>query len=140
MNININPDSLSSETDIVIFGVTDDQYHFLTGKPWPDDSLGFTIYPTMSFVGYKVNRSNNEVYEIYEANGQTMVYILANEVTAPLISCVVHELGHALGYQGHSYNIGDIMGVAIDPDNVNVPTQLTEDDIAHLGYIYEKYH
>lgn len=137
LDINIISDSLSSDTDIVIFGVTEEQYYNMTGEYWPDSRLGVTQYANIISRGYMIDQNNNKMYQIGEAQGTAMIYVVADEISASATNTIVHEMGHALGYQGHSQTLDDIMAPAIAASSNNIPTILTQNDIDHLSCIYE---
>jgi len=48
----------------------------------------------------------------------------------------IHELGHALGYNGHSPNSQDIMRSVIEPYIINPVLTLRPAELWHLGQIY----
>ncbi len=139
LNINMVANSLSSNTDIVVFGVNEEQYYNMTGKYWADRRLGVTQYPNILSRGYMIDQDNNEFYQIGEAQGMAVIYILSDSILASATNTIVHEIGHALGYQGHALNLDDIMAEAGAAGSDNTPTILTQDDIDHLARVYEQF-
>ena len=61
-----------------------------------------------------------------------MIYRDQDNLTLSMIKCLAtHELGHALGYTGHSYEGEDIMY-----PEIQYAYQLSWYDISHLSQVY----
>lgn len=52
---------------------------------------------------------------------------------------MLHELGHALGYQAHSNSTGDIMYFSSSGKNINGEYKLTGNDIDALIQMFDEY-
>lgn len=94
---------------------------------------GLTLMSYSSEGNYTYNGSTkygqkmeNSKIAILESSGASMSNSHYCKIAA-------HELGHALGYFGHSPNSGEIMSSVID---FNTKENLTSDEINHLKQVY----
>ena len=119
--------------DIKVYGLTPDDYLDMTKTIWPDSWTGLcTNLPSER--GYAVYQENIKlIKEMVYAN----VYIIYRpEDTSPRTEnetkkTVVHELGHALGYKGHSPTATDVMYSGSHSQFI-----LSSNEINHLYQIY----
>lgn len=77
---------------------------------------------------------NHTVRNVFEFSGQSDFVVVINEWNESLTRIVtIHELGHSLGFRGHSITGNDIMYATI---NNNTRSQLNTDETRHMRQIY----
>ncbi|MBQ9415726.1 MAG: RICIN domain-containing protein [Clostridia bacterium] len=117
--------------DIKCYGLNPTRYKEMTGYDWEPGDTGLTV-SVFSNDGYA--RYNNEPRFINQQISAT-VYIIHNSSSprplAAIKETVTHELGHALGYKGHSPNSTDVMYAGAHEYYV-----LKTSEINHLTQIY----
>lgn len=119
------------EADIRIYGVDKSQFEEMTQDEWPFAAAGTTA---MRMEGAKHAVYDGDLKLICEMTGAD-VYIRNEEDYAllpiQLAAVCTHELGHALGYRGHSESNLDLMYWEISS-----VFSLTERDVNHITYIH----
>ncbi len=123
-----------SLADIEIYGLSAAEYEDKTGKPWPVSSVGLTVPDSNP---YGVACFGNTIKWIGKYT-HAKVYILFIPTASQdeIISTTTHEMGHALGYYGHSPTSTELMFFASNSTNSTIYT-LTVNEINHLAQIYE---
>ena len=116
---------------IKIYGVSADSYYMSTGKTWPKHVTGMTNYEDL-LCGYAVHQQDIKKVSVML---WATIYILhipeSPREMDETIKTVVHEMGHALGYMGHSWTTTDVMYYAPHAQYV---LSVTEKN--HIAQIY----
>lgn len=73
------------------------------------------------------------VYKTVYAYNKVRMYVVENTSESELKHVCLHELGHALGWRGHSSNVNDVM----HEDDSVTKTVLTNRDKMHLRQVYD---
>ena len=96
-------------------------------------SLGATLHGLAYLPGSGVPR-----VRVAEIISHARIYVVAGELSSAQTRVVtVHELGHALGYVGHSRNRGDVMfHMSENEGGVHTNFNLSSRDQNHLRQIY----
>lgn len=120
--------------DIIIYGGTESQMETMansTNTNW----RGLTFYNMAYDSASVVTLENSNILKcVYQFN-QATVYIKYFEDKNVKKTCI-HELGHALGYAGHSKNSKELMYTTTD----NVDTFfLSTAEKQHLNAVYDKF-
>jgi len=129
--ISVTETNLPSNADIICYGLNESQYYDMIGDPWPQSFAGNTVY-YRTLLGYGIY--NNQPIEIYRMDN-LIIYLISRgygESQEKMIA--THELGHSLGYKGHSTTATDVMY-----ESVHSNYQLSSSEIAHLLQCYEAF-
>ena len=141
LDVSISTDSLSTDTDILVYGVTYESYQSLTGKIWPDTVLGKTTPALDVDRGYSFVENTNKKVRIYETTDLVTMYIILGTDTSLVNAIFTHEMGHAIGFDQHSSNPSHIMYYCTtdneDGDDCNYT--VSADEAHDLKLIYDRY-
>ncbi|MBO4860889.1 MAG: Ig-like domain-containing protein [Clostridia bacterium] len=123
-----------SLADIEIYGLSAAEYEDKTGEPWPVSGVGLTVPDSNP---YGIACFGNTIKWIGKYT-HAKVYILFIPTASQdeIISTTTHEMGHALGYYGHSPTSTELMFFESNSTNSTIYT-LTVNEINHLAQIYE---
>ncbi len=94
----------------------------------------------LSSAGWKsvYTTTKRSVYIVWDTNGNDGTAKTSNNSALKWKAVVAHELGHALGYEGHDTSVRSIMFTSVDSiykDPINV-TGPQERDFLHLKQVY----
>lgn len=127
LDISIENVLLMSEASITVFGGTWDEITAL-GLPFHPSALGYSYYSKASVLRTEyINGKEVTVKQIERA----VIVIIDKGLMSEYNHVTTHELGHALGWVGHSSESSDLM-YAVN----NSTTVLTSRDTAHLCQVY----
>lgn len=125
------PTEEESGADIKIYGLSPTDYYNETGTSWPNNRTGYTI-SSLYKQGYAVYQGN---IKRIDRRCAASIYIIyrpeSPRAKNETMKTVVHELGHALGYSGHSPTTTDVMYAGAHSQYI-----LSSSEINHLCQIY----
>lgn len=127
LDISIKNVVLMSEANITAYGGTWDELTAL-GFPYEPDGLGYSYYTKSSLL--RTDIVDGREVTVRQIEG-AVVIIVDKGLMSDYNHVTTHELGHALGWIGHSTERSDLM-YAVN----NGTTELTPRDIEHLLQIY----
>ena len=139
LDISIAGDSLSTQTDILIYGVTYESYLSLTGKQWTNNALGSTTRALDVYEGYSFVTNTNKKISIYETTDLVTMYILLDTDSSLMDAVFTHELGHAVGYDQHSIKTSHIMYPTPTDSDLGYNCEVSDDEAHDLKLIYDRY-
>ena len=119
----------STSSNIVCYGGTVNQIYSTTGYQVPSNVCGITnCSATLTNTRLEYDGLTYKIYNISHAN----VYILdlGNNLNKTKMTCI-HEVGHSLGWFGHSTLSSDIM-YSYSTENITLTTR----DKNHLVQVY----
>lgn len=129
MNIERLNSSSSGLADIVIYGVTRESYYSKTKSEWDNTLVGKTIVPQNTALGCYIAEYNNQQKNIHvlSKNDNIVIYVLCED-NSYIQTTVSHEIGHSLGFFGHSTETASILYYG----DYSINYYLTIRDIDHL--------
>lgn len=139
LDISITADSLSTATDILVYGVTSESYQSLTGKVWSDVSLGSTTSVKDEEKGYSFVQNTNKKIYIWETTELVTMYILLDTDSSLIDAVFTHEMGHAIGFEQHSSNSTHIMYRIVTESGTGYNCTVSESEAHDLKLIYDRY-
>ena len=134
MSINLRETDLEESLNpLLIFGGTQDEVYgtgeFPFSQVYNSGAIGATIYKSESFFANAYY--NGTTYYGYKLN-KVRVYVLDLNTLSNYYNTCTHELGHALGWNGHSSNSSDVMCKTNSSD-----ISLSNRDILHIKQMYD---
>lgn len=129
LNISIDNVLLMSSANIKCYGGTVEEIISI-GLPNLDYALGYA-YPTSFKTLWSETINGKKVYVLQYLEALMVIYDKRTYQTNAYNSTATHELGHALGWDGHSSVSTDIMYTSSGSK-----TTLTYRDIDHLKQVY----
>ncbi|MCL1914725.1 MAG: matrixin family metalloprotease [Eubacteriaceae bacterium] len=142
--ININHNQGNSK--FYIFGMKRERLQSLYPKSVKKDTIGLADVPFRSTHEQVLVYSKSPTKYVYKLDAGGVVYLTSGLPQSPYyqylgdsyISLALHEMGHMLGWAGHSPNSRDVMFETMDwrgPINT-----LTDRDRTHLQQIYRSFY
>lgn len=135
LGLNFSFTTNKNEADIIIYGGTESQMNNLYGSVFTNwkgyTSLIKANNSSDNIVTLEDSKILKEVYNIQKST----VYIKYNDDNNSVKKTCIHELGHALGYCGHSKTENDLMYNSTKKSGMF----LTTAEKQHLKAVYDKF-
>ncbi len=125
--------------NIVVYVCTKQYFSLITGGGTIGDTVAGRTKLTQGDLVYKpcaVNGESNVFQKKIVEHKEVKIGIFDTTHSGILLTVMVHELGHALGYWGHSSDLSSVMYASVD--DYSNSTAPTTEDIEFLAQIYKE--